>query len=621
MDSIEEYISQKSNIPTPSSSTRKKINTNISIQSTGYKHNYPILEYQEKFSKNYLLMKGSLANINANITNYKQEIDKLEDFLIKINEHETNHKKVIKRLTGLKEILEETIEKESLISKLSSNQQIINISEYVKLYQRVKEIINYFKNSNLNESSDFVEKMRQLMYTGFKVYEESFYAILKRFESLENNQKTEMERLNLLNKIELLAECLQDGEINYDFTQKLIDDRKENIIQKLDDVRLNVSKNLNENNYTKNSGIVTNLFILTEKLFYEERDYINKILNPCSTELKSYVYLNIIEPSVQKILQNLKEIVSKHNKSSSLQKIDFYQNFDIVNIWYEKTKSAYKDLIEKNDMKLFTNINATILLIEEFCVQFVNNFIEEIETFNEKIENENVLKICNETFFFLSTLLKFEIAFEFIRSQFQAKGRRLSVGMIVGILIKKIESKAVLLDKKYPPLKFIFLLNNVFFIQSKITQKPISKFADEDLLESMSNKIKNYVENYVTATWRKLDEITFNERDINLLYESDGKTLKNSSKQIVKKKFANFNEMMKINLKFQQNIQIIDSSLEKILIEANIEKIGKPYEEFYLKYANCGFTKFRNKYILYGSVNDVIQDLKIYFIPSSKINK
>jgi hypothetical protein len=620
MESIEDYLNLKSNTHSQSL-TRKKVNTNISIQTTGYKHNYPILEYQEKFKNNFMQMKGSLANINANITNYKQEIEKLEEFLIKINEHETNHKKLIKRLTGLKEIMEETIEKESLISKLSSNQQIINISEYVKLYQRVKDIINYFKNSNLNESSDFAEKMRQLMYSGFKVYEESFYAILKRYESLENNQKTEMERMNLLNKIELLAECLQDAEINYDFTQKLIDNRKENIIQKLDDARINVSKNLNENNYTKNSGIVTNFFILSEKLYQEEREYINKILKPCSIELKSFVYLNIIEPSVEKILQNLKEIVNKHNKSSSLQKIDFYQNFDIVNIWHEKTKSAYKDLIEKHDLKLFANINALILLIEDFCVQFVNNFIEEIETFNEKIENENVLKICNETFFFLSTFLKFETAFEFVRTQFQAKGNRLSIGMIVGILIKKIESKAVLLDKKYPPLKFIFLLNNVFFIQSKVTQKPISKFTDENLIEMMSNKIKNYVENYVIATWKKVDEITFNEKDNILLYESDGKILKNSSKQNIKKKFSNFNETMKINLKFQQNIQIIDSSLEKMLIEANIDKIAKQYEEFYLKYANCGFTKFRNKYITYGSGSDVIQDLKIYFMPSAKINK
>jgi hypothetical protein len=68
------------------------------------------------------IQKSSLQSVNSNIGNYKNEITKLEDLLIGINEHENNFKILIKNYQNLKKLLEETIEIESLIEKLSSNQ-------------------------------------------------------------------------------------------------------------------------------------------------------------------------------------------------------------------------------------------------------------------------------------------------------------------------------------------------------------------------------------------------------------------------------------------------------------------------------------------------------------------
>lgn len=82
------------------------------------------------------------------------------------------------------------------------------------------------------------------MYRGFKVYEETFYVILKRYDQLETGPTTENERLNLLNKIRSLAGCLQDEFIKYDFTSKLINERSNKIIQVLDDIKINYSKNM-----------------------------------------------------------------------------------------------------------------------------------------------------------------------------------------------------------------------------------------------------------------------------------------------------------------------------------------------------------------------------------------
>ncbi len=178
----------------------------------------------------------------------------------------------------------------------------------------------------------------------------------------------------------------------------------------------------------------------------------------------------------------------------------------------------------------------------------------------------------------------------------------------------------MLLEKKYAPLKYIFLINNIFFIKSKLYQKPFIKYIDRNYADSLENCIKNYLKSYLDASWIKIMEVCFNEKDHRnvLIYEIDGKNLKSSTKELIKKKFATFNECMKINLKFQQHMQIIDPNLEKNMIDANIQFIAQNYEEFYTLLANSGFTKFKNKYVLYMSANDVIQDLKLYFMQDFK---
>jgi hypothetical protein len=81
------------------------------------------------------------------------------------------------------------------------------------------------------------------MFKGFKVYEETYYVILKRFDQLEALTSTENERLNLLNKLRSLAECMQDDFIDYDFTGRLIKERSEKIVHKFDDIKINNYKN------------------------------------------------------------------------------------------------------------------------------------------------------------------------------------------------------------------------------------------------------------------------------------------------------------------------------------------------------------------------------------------
>ena len=230
-----------------------------------------------------------------------------------------------------------------------------------------------------------------------------------------------------------------------------------------------------------------------------------------------------------------------------------------------------------------------------------------------------------QTLFWLSKIIKFEKAYDMMVATFQVNEKEFSVDLTINILVQKLEHKSHHLEKKYPPLKYIFLINNIYFVLSKIRQPILAKYVNKNLQNFLNDKIKDCVNSYLECTWKKVCSDTFNEKEYKtvLVYESDGKTLKNASREAIKKKFAvkfriiqNFNEEMKFNLKFQKQIKIIDSSLEKLLVQSNIDYISAKYQYFYEKFAKVDFTKFPNKYIIYNSPNDVVQDLKLYFIDS-----
>lgn len=145
-----------------------------------------------------------------------------------------------------------------------------------------------------------------------------------------------------------------------------------------------------------------------------------------------------------------------------------------------------------------------------------------------------------KTLFWLSKVIKFENAYDMMISQFQINDKEFSVQSTIVTMTNKLEQKSHHLEKKYPPLKYIFLINNIFFVLSKIRQSDLSKYVDKDFLNKLSEKIKEYTKLYLESTWKKVMNETFNESEYNsiILYENDGKTLKTSSREMIKKKFA-----------------------------------------------------------------------------------
>ena len=585
--------------------------------------NKKFMDYQTKFHKSYSNIKDSLNKIQDNIINYKSELKKLEDFLYIINEHEKNYKLIKIQFDSLIKNLQNTINIEKLINEFTKNQQLISMNEYITLYKKVKNILNFFKNKTFQDKDDFIQNLIKLMYKGFKVYQDAFYILLKRYDQilLNNNlsEKEKTEKENLIKKINKLSQCLQDPDINFDFTETLIKEHSNKICMRINEIKGTSLKNYGQQ-YSKGIGYIVKILIETSSTFQNEENYINNILNGCTDKLRQKVLSGIIENPIEKVIQSIQDLnnLNKKYDSSSITSgfFGFFHSLDILDIWVEKILKIYREIIQKYYKEKFDKINECIIFLGNFCNEYITNFYDKICILNyEKIESENVLNITNDTVFFITNLMNFKIGFKTLT---QSSDIDISPINFLTVLIEKIEEKSVILIKKYPPLKYLLLINNIYYIILRFQSNEFEEYITKAFIDTLKEKIENYIQEYLKCTWNKIDECTFDDKEV-IVYENESKNLKATSKELIKKKFSVFNETMKVNLKFQQHIQIIDRSIEQRLIDENIKYLCKRYQEFYDKYNDTGFTRFRNKYIVYMNQGDVEQDLKLYFIPDSPI--
>lgn len=133
----------------------------------------------------------------------------------------------------------------------------------------------------------------------------------------------------------------------------------------------------------------------SEKLFSKEKDYIFTIFDTCLPELKRSTYVEIIREPCNIIINSLMDMSAKHKKES-LKRIDFFNIFDIINLWYSSMNNSYKVLMEEFERSIFGEITNCIRLMEGFAFTFLENFIKEINCTAEKPENENVMNINNQ---------------------------------------------------------------------------------------------------------------------------------------------------------------------------------------------------------------------------------
>ena len=580
-------------------------------------------DYKLKFNSNYLEIKNSLNEIQDNIINYNSELKKLEKFLNEINEHDKNYREIIKRLNKLAEYLQETINIEKIINQLSNNQQVINMQEYISIYNRVKAIYKFFEESKLHEKEDYLNKLNNMMSKGFKEFEELFYVLLKKYEQMKlakNTEKNNNEKSKLLEKIRKLSVCLQDEKIGFNFTSKFVVERRQKIKDKLEEVTL-FSKTLNKQKYEKGSSELIKLFIESISIYENEEKYIKFIFSECDKTLQEKILKEIMKQPLGQIITLFTKLISNHkrfdNSLAHSMPVEYFKNLDVIDLWVQQISPFYNNKIKISNPEEYKNINEFISQIKKFCSIYIKNFLDKVEKLNdENIENENLLNITTDTIDFLSSLIMYNNAYSLIQQELKQNKENNNIDLsprnFILILVEQLEEKSKILLKRYRPLKNILLINNYFYIHSKISKQPLSEFFDKNDLSKIKEKINLNSKEYLKNTWKKIAEITFNDKN-DIVYEKETNELKATSKELIKKRFITFNEEMKINLKVQQHIQIIDKNIEMLMIKNNISYVTKRYQIVLDRYKNVNFSRNVDKIILYKNTEQIEQELRTYF--------
>lgn len=581
-----------------------------------YKIDKKFNDYKIKFNSKYLQIKNCLNDIQDNIINYNTELKKLDEFLKEINQHDKNYREIIKKFNKLLEYLQETITIEKIINQLSQNQQVINMTEYISIYNKVKEIYKFFEESKLQDKNDYLNKLNNLMGRGFKEFEDLFYVLLKRYEQMKpqpNNDMNNNEKLNLLNKIRKISVCLQDEKIGFNFTTKLVSERKQKIKDQFDEMVM-FSKTLNKQRYEKGTSELSKILLESIKIYENEEKYIKFIFAECDKALHEKTLKEIMKQPLNQILNLFQKLILNHKKyDNSLahsMPLEYFMNLDIADLWIEKIFNFYDTKIKPSNPDEYKAILSYINKINKFCSLYISNFLSKVEILNdEKIENENLLNITTDTISFISSLIIYHNAYTNLQ---QESNLDLSPKNFISILVNKIEEKSKNLLKKYPPLKNILLINNIFYIHSKINKDPLNHFFDKEYFGKLKEKINFNSKDYIKNTWKKAIDITFSDKD-DIVYDKQTNELKATSKEMIKKRFTTFNEEMQINLKIQQHIQIIDKNIEKSMIKNNITFLKNHYVKVLEKYKNVHFTKNIDKIILYKSMAQIEEEINTYF--------
>lgn len=573
-------------------------------------------DYKVKFNSKYLQIKSSLNEIQDNIINYNSELKKLDEFLHEINQHDKNYKEIIGKFNKLAEYLQETITIEKIINQLSSNQQVINMSEYISIYNKVKEIYKFFEESKLQDKNDFLNRLNSLMGRGFKEFEDLFYVLLKRYEQMksgQNNEKNNNEKINLLNKIRKLSLCLQDEKIGFNFTSKFVTERRQKIKDSIDQMTV-FSKTLNKQRYQKGTSELSKLLVESMSIYQNEEKYIKFIFSECDSALHEKCLREIMKEPLNHIIFLFTKLVGNHKKyDNSLahsMPLEYFMNLDIIDLWREKIFQFYNTKFKNTNQDEYNRIVTFISQINKFCSKYIANFLSKVEKLNdEKIENENILNITIDTISFITSLVIYHHAYTSLQ---EGSTSDLSPKNFINILVSKIEEKSNSLLKKYPPLKNILLINNFFYIHNKIGQDPLVHFFDKDYITNIKNIVNTNSKEYLKNTWRKSIEISFTEKD-DIIYDKETNELKATSKELIKKKFNTFNDEMKLNLKIQQHIQIIDKNIEKSMVKNNISFITKKYQALLDKYKDIKFSKNVDRIIIYKNVGQIAEELNTFF--------
>lgn len=85
----------------------------------------------------------------------------------------------------------------------------------------------------------------------------------------------------------------------------------------------------------------------------------------------------------------------RQSKKSSKITLDFFNNFDVLNVWHHEIQKAYVKVVKDFNEAEYEEIQKLIQGVENYCYNYIKEYLDDIEKVTEKPENENIMQICN----------------------------------------------------------------------------------------------------------------------------------------------------------------------------------------------------------------------------------
>ena len=132
-----------------------------------------------------------------------------------------------------------------------------------------------------------------------------------------------------------------------------------------------------------------------------EKDYINNIFSNCSSDFIEKVYSQIIFKPLDRIVIHLRDLIEvRQSKKSAKIALDFFHNFDVLNVWHHEIQKAYLTVVKGyNNEEEYLEIQRLIKEVENYCYNYIKEYLDDIDKVTEKPENENIMQICNRVIY------------------------------------------------------------------------------------------------------------------------------------------------------------------------------------------------------------------------------
>jgi len=279
-----------------------------------------------------------------------------------------------------------------------------------------------------------------------------------------------------------------------------------------------------------------------------------------------------------RLCENL--IGPKGNFESNFQffaSLDFIERLVVNADMLRNTMGSYYSAIED----ILDTFNAAFK-------SFIKNFAKYMVDENKRPDNEQISHITYKAMSLVSQLQDFHKVLSNLEIEAEMSGA------ILKSVIKLLVENKSYFKLKNPLIPSIYILNNLFYMISKTKSEDTEAVIDYSIKDMMDELFERHIGEYLKIAWGHLSDTL--EHDIEAAYEKNG-NLKTSTREAIKKRFADFNKIVVEFQKMHTNLWYTSKEFTETLQRKNKKHVLPKYQSFYNTYGELSFTKNRDKYV------------------------